>query len=538
MVILNRRMLLSFLVLLTASSTLVSIPRTKAQITYSVNREWVQIWINKDTSIDLQYNITLTYLSGDPEGIVTVGMPKGGFQISYVKDLSGTTLGHYDIAEGSFYGIEVTLNGPIVLNRPYSFLVYAVIPSMVYPDTTNEGNAGMAFYTTTFQSASAPIGDVRVLIVLPEGVTSSEVKHPTDRPFDSIVMEGDNIAVYWGELNWPAAEPFTVGVSFPENYISYPKLNIWFYLAVGLVIVTLAAVIIYIVRRGRRAFYEKPKIAIEALGAARGLTSVEAAIVLGLKPTRVLTMVLFGMLKKRFIIVEEIEPLIKIKVLDDVKNRTTPSSLRYYEIDFVKAVESDGTLDEERLARTYVSLRDNVDRKLRGYSRIDTINYYQSIVDKAWNQVTQASTPELKGDALESSLEWLLMDNKYDEKFRTAFPPNIIIVPRPTWWWYWYGPYFPRGSRTTSTGTPGGQIDATPIPAQEWSNNIVRGLETTTNNIVKNIQDFTNKITGAQTVPSSRSARQGSKCVCACANCACACACVGCACACAGGGAR
>jgi len=532
----NRSIILIFLLLTSSLTFLVSLPQTEAATTYTVNQEWVHVWINTDASIDVQYNITYTYLSGSPQGIFAVGMPKGGFHINYVRDLAGNSLSYTDVSQGNFYGIDVTLKRPIVLNHPYSFLVYAVVPEMVSSDSTNPGNVGMSFYPTTFPDAIGPIGNVRILIVLPDGVTSSEVKYPTSLPFDSVLMEGTNVAVYWERSNWSAAQLLTAGVSFPSKYVTLPGPNYLFFFALILAGIALIAVLIILYRRLRKAIYEKPKVSIEALGAAKGLTAVEAAIVVGSKPVKVLMMVLFGVLKKRFITVAETTPLIKLKMVD--ASRKDASPLRYYEIDFLKAVEADGSLNEQSLARTFLSLRDNVDRKIRGYSRGDTVNYYKSVVDTAWNQVTQSSTPELKGDAIESNLEWLLMDEKYDARFKDAFPPDSLIIPRPGWWWYWYGPSFPRSSTPSSTIPTGIPTEVKPLPAQEWANTIVQGLETSANNIVKNVQDFTNKLISPQATQSSRPIREGSSCVCACAHCACACACVGCACACAHGGGR
>jgi len=206
--------------------------------------------------------------------------------------------------------------------------------------------------------------------------------------------------------------------------------------------------------------------------------------------------------------------------------------LRYYEIEYLGALQPEGTLNEMKLARTYLELRDTVNLRLRGYSRADTINYYKSIVNNAWNQVTQAQTPELKGDAINQNIEWLLADDRFDENITIAFPPDVIMYPRPDWHWYWYGPHFPRAPPTTPT-------EAKPIPGQDFANNIVRGLEKAGNNMVKNVQDFTNRLILVQPVAArERSVRSRTSCICACANCACACACVSCACACAHGGAR
>jgi hypothetical protein len=135
---------------------------------------------------------------------------------------------------------------------------------------------------------------------------------------------------------------------------------------------------------------------------------------------------------------------------------------------------------------------------------------------------------------IDKNLEWLLLDEKYDEKFRKILPPNFVIVPNPTW--YWYGPYLPRKSTpSTQSQTP----EIKPVPAQEFADKLVTGVERAAGGLVKNIEEFTNRLVPQKvTAQSSSSVRRKSNCVCACASCACACACVSCACACAGGGAR
>lgn len=537
MVIRNRYTILSFtLLVLCISLFSIFVPSAQVQITYSVNQEWVRIWINGDGSIDIQYNITLTYLSGAPQGIVTVGMTQGGFQVQYARDISNSSLQFNDVSQGNFYGIDVYLKKPIIIDNPNTFLIYTIVPGMIYPDTTNPGNVGMLFNSTTFSTASGSITDLRVAIVLPQGVNQSEVRSPAGTPFDNVFMQGNNLVVYWNRTGWPPSQILSAGVSFPEKYVSLGPSgpSIWVYVGIGAFVLALIGVIVSFARL-RKVGYEKPRISIEALGAMRSLTAVEAGVVLNQKPVHVLTMILFGLLLKRIVMVTATDPLIKLKRLESPAGQPSPT-LRYYEIDYLKAIEPDGTLNETTLARTYLGLTDAVNKKLRGYSREDTVNYYKSIVNQAWTQVTQAGTPELKGDTLDKNIEWLLADEKFDERFKTAFPPNIIIYPMPGWWWYWGGPFLQPGqqrvSPTISTG-------AKPIPIQDFANNIVRGLENASNNIVKNVQDFANRLVPVQPAPASdRPVREQSKCVCACHACACACACVSCACACAGGGAR
>ncbi len=546
------------LVVLCISLFSAIVPLASAQgVTYSVSQEWVKVQINVDGSINVLYNITFTYLSGSPQGIFTVGMPQGGFQIQYVQDLSGATLQYQDSSQGSFYGIDVYLKQPVVINQPYTFIVYATVPNMIYPDSTSPGNVGLQFYPSTFSSASGSISDLRVEIVLPPGVQNSMVKYPTGLPFDNVFpAEGNSTAVYWERTSWPPGQTFGSGVSFPEEYVSpgpsqsgpSPSPNQGGLSDSDIAIVggfVFFIVIIFIgaaLSRVAKAVYVKPSVSVEALGANRSLTAVEAGLVLGLKPVRVLTMILYGLLLKRMVAVTETDPLIKLNKLERPDGESSPTP-RYYEIDYLAAITPDGTLDEKVLARTYQGLVDTVNQKLRGYSREDTMNYYKSVVGKAWTQVTQAGTPELKGDALDKNLDWLLADEKFDDRFTTVFPPGIIIYPNPAWWWYWGGPRPPVGqqrpSQPISPSAPStAPTKMTPLPGQDFANNMVKGLQTASNNMVKNVQDFANRL-----VPFQAPAKEGSvtgkpSCVCACHACACACACVSCACACAGGGAR
>jgi hypothetical protein len=548
-------------------------PSAHAQVTYSVSKEWVKVWVNSDSTVDFLYNITYKYLSGSPQGIFTVGMPIAGFQVHYAEDISGSSLTYQDISSSGYYGIDVYMKQPVSLNRDITFVVYASVQGLVYPDSQNPGNVGVQFFPGTFDT---PLGteDLRLEIELPPGVNSSEVKYPTGLPFDNVFSDENRTAVYWERTSWSPGQTFSGGVSFPQQYITttpaptstpsytvmpvptggggFPSLDLGILGVVAFVVVIL--VLVAAIGGVAKSAYESPLLSVEALGANRSLTAVEAGLVMGLEPVRVLTMMLYGVLLKRMVEVTETSPLIKLKKLEATAGGASAPSPRYYEIDFLSAIKPDGTLDETTLAKTYQGLVNTVNQKLRGYSRADTENYYKSIVDKAWLQVTQAGTPELKGDALDKNLDWLLADGKFDDRFRTAFPPNIIIIPSPAWWWYWGGPRFPTAQPTAQPAAkPGAPAPApppttaptipakpTPLPGQDFANNVVRGMQSASNNMVKNIQDFANKLVPFARAPQPNEGSVAGRpsCVCACHACACACACVGCACACAGGGGR
>jgi hypothetical protein len=576
-----------FLAILGVSIALSFTPTAHAQVTYSVNQEWLKAWVNTDGSVDFLYNVSFSYLSGSPQGLFDLGMPTSGFQIHYVQDQSGVALQYQDISSGGYTGIEITLKKPIVINQPYTFLVYASVSSLLYQDTTNPGNVGMQFFPGTFQNA-AGTEDLRVEFELPPGVPQNDTRSPPGLDFDNVFTDENRTAVYWERATWAPGEAFMAGVSFPQQYVNasslptpwpstnytenpFPTTNtgggfpIETTAVVGGVIFVLIAIGVIAVAAGAaKSAYQSPSIAVEALGANRSLTAVEAGLVLGLKPVRVITMMLYGLLHKHMVIVTESQPVLKLQKMEKPAEPASadvvaePASPRYYEIDFLNAIKPDGTLDEEALAETYRGLVNTVNQKLKGYSRQDTENYYRSIVDKAWSQVTQAGTADLMGDAFDKNLEWLLADHNFDENLHSAFPPGIIIVPSPMWWWYWSGPHFPSGTQTTvpisTTGaatpspppfirpspTTPAPIRAQPVAGQDFANGIVQSIQGASNNIVRNVQDFANKLVpfAQQPARSENSVAGRPSCVCACHACACHCACVSCACACAGGGAR
>jgi hypothetical protein len=269
---------------------------------------------------------------------------------------------------------------------------------------------------------------------------------------------------------------------------------------------------------------------IEALGIKRGLTAVEAAQLIELPPQKVAVTMLYSLLMKKAVSVEGVEPNIKLKVLQN------PQELRYYEIEFLKSINPDGILNEEKLAHTIMYLRDTIDYKLKGYCREDTIKYYKDIVGKAWKQVETAQTPELASNLFNENLLWLLMDGRYVDRTKETFTP-IIFIPNPDWWWYSYNRrYLP------TLGLPSTQQSSSipSIPGTDFANSIATSLEQASSKLVSDIEKFTKNILPPppQKIQSIEPVQHKSKCVCACASCACACVCVSCACACASGGAH
>jgi hypothetical protein len=386
---------------------------------------------------------------------------------------------------------------------------------------------------------------VRVQIVLPPDVTVNDVK-TTENFYNGTSTVDGRLAVYWEKPVIQANEQFLVGVSFPAKFLpNYNPSSGGFSLGslgtfIGIIGVLFAVFVFgLIIFKIRKSTYSSPKVSMETLGVKRGLTAVEASYLLDLKPTQIVTEILYSLLQKRAVWTKETKPSLKLQVLPPYENKTgtKDNPLRYYEIDFLNALKADGTLDEEKLAHTIMFLRDTVAQKLQGYSRKDTVDYYRKIAAQAWTQVEQAGTVELASNAYDEQLLWLMLDPNQRTRTETVFRDRVI-QPNPLWFWWWYGytTYHPHPTYIPNVNAPAQSAKPPTIPGADFANNIATAVEKTSNNIVVNLEKFANAIVPPPPKASHDPAHPKADCVCACAACACACACVSCACACAGGG--
>jgi hypothetical protein len=435
--------------------------------------------------------------------------------------------------------VSVNLYEPLVAGETVRFTLTTNVAEMIYEDTPDRW--GMEFKPSWFP---VTVLDLRVLIVLPAGVTLEEIE--TGLEYYDNWLPGERASIYWERQNLSPNQQYKFGVSFPKKYMPNYKprptgLALFFrQYWIPLLILGFSIALVGVVAVFRKRPYLKPKISIETLGIRRGLTAVEAGYLLGFEPTKTVTEILYSLLHKRAVWAESTTPKLKLRILKPFQDKTgiKETPLRYYEIDFLNAMKGDGTLDEERLAKTVVFLRSTVEEKLRGYCRLDTENYYKKVVDKAWKQVEKAGTPELTSKAYDEQLLWLFLDPDYKTRTSTAFR-ETAFEPNPLWFWYWYSYsyYHPKPDYKPNIKAPTDALKPPKIPGSEFAHNIATALERTSNKIVSNIEKFANAILPRPAKRSSRQpAHRRSSCVCACAACACVCACVSCACACAGGG--
>jgi hypothetical protein len=157
-----------------------------AQRQYQLDHEYAEIWINpEDGTIDLLYDISISLNSGSAINFVYVGQPKHDFTIGEAVDQQGHTLSTSDASSGSDYKVRVDLHTPLTAGQTARFSITTNVAGMIWEDTDNTGNVGMQFTPTWWDEAS--VLDLRVLIVLPPGVTDDIVKTSVD--WDNIQSE-------------------------------------------------------------------------------------------------------------------------------------------------------------------------------------------------------------------------------------------------------------------------------------------------------------------------------------------------------------
>jgi len=518
---------------------------------FTVDSMHVEVYIQEDSSVDIVYDITYT---NDPGAhvidIADVGLPNDYYDLSSATaTINGQPVSGIYESEWLDTGVEVHLGANQILPGETGTLHLEISnPHMVYQDTEDETYASVRFYPHYYENTGHGTTDLQLTIYFPPGVQPGETRYH-DQEFTQAFFEGDRPVMTWVIPDARADRQYQFGVSFPQQYVQEvyaeptPDVLGSIFGLVGALFGTLlpfticGGVLFWIIlgaivgsrrRRKRLMDYMPPLVSVEGLGIKRGLTAVEAAVLLEAPLDKVLTMILFGLTKKGAVRAVSQKPL-RLE-----KAEALPEGLHPYEQDFLAAIGSKGNLKERDLTKLVTKLIKNVNEKMKGFHAKDTIAYYQDIVARAWEQVKDADTPEV----VDENLEWMMMDEDFEEKMPETFGPRPI--PMPVWWWMFAGP---RPATTPSTGRPSpGRAAPVPsaprtVPGAAGANTVVTSIQGVSNTIVGSLSSFTARVTGVtHPVPVKTSSGRGWSGGGGGGGCACACACAGCACACAGGG--
>ncbi len=548
------------LLLLVISALLIPLMNASSQIVYEIDREKVVLDIQRSGIVYLRYNLTLRVESGTIARYVSIGMPSPSFRVLEAEEVfpDGRVIevNAEEIREDSYYAVKMKPSEPIDPGESRTYVVEVELRDFIYEDETNPGNAGLMFTPSWF---NAPIRLLQVFVILPPGVSKGEVRNQPD--YDNLqTLDDGRIYLYWEREDLPPNYKFEIGVSFPRDYVErvvpagggFPD-----YLSFVVGLVFLGAIIISIVAIVRlfkswieKLPYQAPEIFAESLGPNKNMAPTEVAYLkklegIKLSYGRILAVLIASLVKKEFLAVERLNPL-KLRRLEGSKR-----NLRIYEKRFLDCITENGSLDQDCLVKVIKLIHRRVERELSGYSRRETLSFYNDKVRSIWKMVEEAPSEE-KLDLVRDNLAWLLTDPNFERNLKKALRERrvregrtISSYPYPlddVWIWWPRGrwtsiPPAPRVPRAPDTSkAPSGKIDVPAIPdIEKTADTIARSVEEVSSNIIRNIEDFADRVARV-IVPSRPRARRTASVSCACVSCACACACVSCACACAGGG--
>ncbi len=563
---------------------------------FKVTRYDVQAVIEADGTLTLFYEMDF---ENDPNGhaidFVDLGMPNDNYQLSNISaTINGTlvpelnhssyvkgaelALGEYQIPPGGTGTVQAKIVGITGVLFPY--------------DQDRENYVNFQFMPNYFDSDAdkSQNTDYTLSIVLPPDVGSDEgVYYYPDRwpgekdAVATLTVEDKRVIYEWHATNANTHTKYLFGVAFPasavpESSVSsskdlsqgqidntgsnsvqfFPKLlgnicsSMKFLVPLGIIIL----ISIFSSKKQmqetekRKLQYLKPTLSVEGHGIKRGLTAVEAAILLEESLDQVLTMILFGLLKKEAISVINQDPL----VIET--NSPLPEGLYDYETKFIEALGHEKkTSQRSALQILIVELIKSVEQKMKGFNAKDTKAYYKDIVQRAWSAVEGANTPEVKSAQFEHTLEWTMLDEDFSGRTTRTFMDTPVFIPR--WWWRYdntYRPYMSSpvadtaGSGNMASSVPGlasssSSTSSKPsfslpnIPGATFAASVISGGANMTNSIIGDSKVFTSQVTNrTNPIPKTSSSGSGRYTGGGGSSCACACACAGCACACAGGG--
>ncbi len=521
---------------------------------FSLQREVVHVYWNQDGTSAVDYLFTFSNgPNASPIDFVDVGLPNGKYDRgSITADVDGQPVSISSDYQGDGpYGIAVELGRyAIQPGRTGNVHVYVgSIRGVLYKDDEDANYVSGVFSPTWFGSQYVyGSTDLTVVFHLPPGVQADEPRYhipssnwPGAQAPEMGRDSSGRITYTWRAPNASASTQYKFGASFPKSYVpadaivtpSFINLDDLMGFGIcgclGLFFVGLP---IYgaVSQRKRKLQYLPPKISIEGHGIKRGLTAVEAAILMETPLDRVMTMILFSVIKKGAAEVVSQDPL-KLQITEPL-----PEGLHEYEKDFLEAFKAD-TLAKQRAAlqEMTVKLVRSVSDKMRGFSRKETVEYYKLINERAWQQIEAANTPEVKSQMYEQAMEWTMLDKDYDDRTRRTFSGPVIV---PTWWGRYDPAYRPMASGAPSRAMPAmtstqGKAPSGTIPGSAFAASVVTGAQNFAGKVLGDVGGFTSKVTNVTNPPPPPSRSSGSR---SGGGCACACACAGCACACAGGG--
>ncbi len=598
-------------------------PGAQAQnYSFSVPSMQMEVFVNTDSSGRIVYAITFANAdTAAPIDIVDIGTPHDDYDISNMRaSVDGTPV--TDIRPSTYIdtGVEIHLGSQAIGRGEEGTLrVEFTMPDLVYGDTTRADYASLQITPTWFDSSLVRgTTNLEIAIHLPAYVAEDEVLFQ-DVPFTNRALFNDRQVVVWQVSDWRATGPYRVGVSFPDSGMTgVIRLNA-FQLAVewlrdndfariGLTVGFLVLFAVLFLRftgntgwvlmlilgglmwcvlsnspgilllsflplpllfffnerhlRRRKAAYLPAIAQVEGGGIKRGLSAAEAAVILELPLNKVLTLVIFGMLKKGMLRQTSADPL-TVEITEEFQTddsqtiRERAASRRKaaqqqgvvihtYENPFLDVIAANPgkPLHDLDFGAAMKSLIQHAANRVKNFDLSDTQDYYRSIIKRALQQASEIGDIEQRTQTIDRNLEWVLMNDRYDDVF-TPRQRRFSYVP--IWIRSGSGGSSSGGGLNLPSGTEGafgGTTSFGDVAASfaGWTENTMGGLADAISpgsvqavkpdggvinlsGVDRATGDFFEALSSSS--GSGGGGGGGGGCACACAGCACACACAG-----------
>jgi hypothetical protein len=548
-------------------------PAAAQDYSFTIPSDVVVLAVNTDGTVSIEYTITFKCNDNGHEiDYVDIGLPTTDYKLKNISaEVDGKTI--TDIEDSPYVsGIALGL-GSNAIQPGETGIVHVIVQNlrgMIYEADAQESvaYAGLQFSPNYFGS-SYVTGKTTLSFTLlfPAGLSENEPRYYTPSSYwpgsaEPLAKFADDGRIFyqWSSNEANSYTSYIFGASFPASYVdasaiqkepqtttdtgsgttsfNFDNICPWIGCLGTIGFFVLSIYSATIGARKRKMKYLPPKISIEGHGIKRGLTAVEAAILMEEPMDKIMTMILFSCLKKEAATVKTQEPL------ELTPASPLPQGLNAYEIDFLDAFQQPTKQERtKKLQLMMVGLIKSVGEKMKGFSRKETVTYYEDIIRRAWEQVEAAATPEVKGQAYEENMDWTMLDHKFSDRTNDVFSRGPSVVYVPSWWWR-YDPGFAHSAGFSGAGSAArvpvmgsaGKSSGTSfsVPGANFAASIVNSVSAFSAGVVGNVTDFTSRITNVTNpVPKSSTSYHSSS---GGRSCACACACAGCACACAGGG--
>jgi hypothetical protein len=618
----NRRWLALAAVLLLLA---LFVPSATAQTySFSVPEMKMQVYIQPDASARIIYDITFKNNAyAYPIDIVDIGTPHEGYDISNMKaSIDNVALNIIRPSEYVKPGVEIHLgNRSIAASRQGTLHFEFTMPDMVYQDTTRGDYASLQITPTWFDKKFVTgSSDIQIAIHMLPDIKPEEMLYQKTPFTDKAIFEGHSVAL-WRWQNGSATGPHLVGISFPKRGMSRviqqtildlllkwfkdnpdarfiagavffllfgflffrftggTGISVFVLLSAGLIwlfvvspaahlfsfLPLVASILLFESRRWwRRKNYLPAFAQVEGGGIKRGLTAPEAAVLLEMPLNKVLTLVIFGLLKKGILRQVRATPLV-VEVADEFRapkgeRRAEALSqqrrkaaqekgtvLHSYEEPFLNALEWNAgrPVAEIDFGSAMRKLVESVAGKVKNFDLSDTQDYYRQIIRRALQEAQAIGEIEEREKVIDRNFEWILLDDDYP----TVFGPQRGYNYQPVWtrpiFVGGHGTAAPAPSAAPGVPAPGGRSTFGDVAASfaGWAENTMGSMASAISPgslQVPGTHGGVIDLSGADVVTgdifealaeaaakSATSGGGGGGGGCACAGCACACACAG-----------